>query len=409
MLSSLRRTCGTVAAKVTGSRARRPRRRRLELEALEGRQLLSLGNEVLVNTTTRNHQLHSDNASAANGLSVVVWEDGYSSTDHDIRAQMYNADGSKRGSEIVVENSAWYDSDPSVAIDATGNFVVAWSQQKSQQNMSTTDVVARRFDSTGAPRGGTFTITASPDPSSWKGTHPDVASDPDGNFVVAYTHTDFFTLDTDVYAQRYNSNATLLQTIPVATHLGQGENSPSVAVSRNGRFDIGYATSAGNVNLNRYSSVGGLLGQGVVAVGSAPSVAMDDGGNAVVAYQRLIGSNYDIKATRVNSTGGLSAEIDVRSSHGSDQSPSVALSRTGGAFVVAYSTTDPLGIPGNRTVEVAEINSADTVVALHNLPGHSDNLEAALSIDADGDFLLSYSGRIGSDFNIFARRGHLLG
>src|SRR4051812_8059359 len=51
----------------------RTRKRRPSLEALEGRQLMSLGVESLVNTTTRNAQFESDNASSANGTSVVVW------------------------------------------------------------------------------------------------------------------------------------------------------------------------------------------------------------------------------------------------------------------------------------------------------------------------------------------------
>lgn len=60
MLSSLCRTCGTVAAKITEARARRPRRRRLELEALEGRLVLSsLGPEFPVNTTTAAVQSHT--------------------------------------------------------------------------------------------------------------------------------------------------------------------------------------------------------------------------------------------------------------------------------------------------------------------------------------------------------------
>src|SRR4051812_50068627 len=97
-----------LAARNDTVRARRPRRQRPGLEALEGRQLMTLSPEFLVNTTIRNAQFFSDNASAANGTKVVVWADQFSTThlDNDIRAQMYNADGSKRGGEIIVEFSA---------------------------------------------------------------------------------------------------------------------------------------------------------------------------------------------------------------------------------------------------------------------------------------------------------------
>jgi hypothetical protein len=67
-------------------------RRRPFLESLEGRQLMSLGAEMIgpVNTTTRGAQSDSDNATNAGGESVVVWTDPYSATDLDLRAQRYN-------------------------------------------------------------------------------------------------------------------------------------------------------------------------------------------------------------------------------------------------------------------------------------------------------------------------------
>src|SRR3954451_21875349 len=89
----------------TASRAARARKSRPSLEALEGRQLMSLGVESLVNTTTRNAQFESDNASSANGTSVVVWTASFSNTDRDIRAQVYNANGSPRGPEIAVSRN----------------------------------------------------------------------------------------------------------------------------------------------------------------------------------------------------------------------------------------------------------------------------------------------------------------
>src|SRR5262245_38253156 len=124
------------APKAAESRPRRPRRQRLGLEALEGRQLLALSTvEFPVNTTTRNIQFSSDNASAANGIKVVVWTDQFATThqDNDIRAQMYNADGSTRGGEIVVEFSGLDQEHPHVAMDAFGEFVVVYEELRNGQ------------------------------------------------------------------------------------------------------------------------------------------------------------------------------------------------------------------------------------------------------------------------------------
>src|SRR4051794_4300172 len=88
----------------------RTRKRRPSLEALEGRRLMSVGTEDFgtVNTTTRNAQLGSVNATSPGGFSVVAWVDTFSDGvngrpfDLDIRAQLYDHSSNKTGPEIVV-------------------------------------------------------------------------------------------------------------------------------------------------------------------------------------------------------------------------------------------------------------------------------------------------------------------
>src|SRR5207237_7681383 len=111
----------------------------------------SLGAESLVNTTTRNAQFDSDVAKARNGMSVVVWTDSFSSTDHDIRAQLYDRSDQKLGPEIVVAGSSRDDVTPAVAMDPQGNFVVTWTQT---QPGGDTNVLAQRFGASGARLGG---------------------------------------------------------------------------------------------------------------------------------------------------------------------------------------------------------------------------------------------------------------
>ena len=60
---------------VSASRARRPRRQRLGIEALEGRQLLSLTLPFRVNGNPSNHELDLANATNVKGVSVVAWVD----------------------------------------------------------------------------------------------------------------------------------------------------------------------------------------------------------------------------------------------------------------------------------------------------------------------------------------------
>src|SRR5262249_21528616 len=118
----------------SASRARRQRRQRPGLESLEGRQLLSVNtNSFQVNSTQGIADHNSDTASSSSGIRVVVWEDVYrfNSKDHDIYAQMYNQDGSRRGGQITVEANNLFQTNPRVAMRSDGAFVVVWEENSS--------------------------------------------------------------------------------------------------------------------------------------------------------------------------------------------------------------------------------------------------------------------------------------
>jgi len=403
MLPVFRRNSGHPLAGFTRSRPRRSRTCELGLEALEGRVTLSLvGSEFLVNSTTRNAQFASDNASSSNGMSVAVWVDTYSNTDHDIRAQLYNSSGLRAGQEILVDYTTIDSGEPKVAMDSRGDFVVTWTNSLPGGN---SDVEARMYNSAGNPVTNIFAVanTGRPEHAS------DVAMDANGNFVVSYTF-DYSSSDQDIYAQRYSNTGQLRQIIPVATTT-HNESRSSVAMAPDGRFDIAYqyqySTSDDDIYLARYSAAGSLLGRTPIATSvaleRAPSVAMNNFGDAVVAYTWQSGH---IKAKRVSSSGLVGGEIDVGTTMNTS-GPSVALSRTGRSFVVAY---DYLGIDYDQATHVTEVSASDTIVASY-FTGWDQN--PAISIDGNGYYFLTYSsnGRYlasdSGDYNILGRFGHL--
>jgi hypothetical protein len=110
--------------------AARPRKYRLTLERLEDRLIPSVsptGPEFLVNnTTTLSFQRSAATAMDADGDFVVVWE----SPDGDaggVYAQRFNAAGVAQGGEFLVNTfTTGWQSSPAVAMDADGDFVVAW-------------------------------------------------------------------------------------------------------------------------------------------------------------------------------------------------------------------------------------------------------------------------------------------
>ena len=110
-----------------------------------------------------------------------------------------------------------------------------------------------------------------------------------------------------------------------------------------GRFDVAYQHDLSNtvvvVLASRYTASGGVLPGPFATSGGlneSPKIAMDNQGNAVIAYQTWNGSNWDVEAHRFSNTGVVGGEINVGSTSANEISPSVALEGNAGAFVVAY-------------------------------------------------------------------------
>lgn len=345
-----------------------PRRRQPSLESLEGRQLLTLGGEFLtpINATTRNAQFDSDTASSSNGSSVVVWTDTFGTNDRDIRAQRFNALGNKVGPEIVVSSSARDEGSPAVAMDARGNFVVTWTQTVGAD----TNVLARRFNTLGVAQGSIVNVGV----GTFRETDPDVAMDARGNFVVSYTRNTNNN-NPDIFAKRYNAGGQLLGVVNVAT-TSRAETRSSVAMTPDGRFHVAYeeefSSADHDIRLNRYSAGGVLLGATPIALTTAfdarPSVSVDNFGNSVVAWDR----GTSVLARRVSSLGVAGPEITLVSGATAARAPSVALKRGGGGFVVAYETF--FGGLRTRVAEVSSVNAITTFDAgLRSAPAVSIN------------------------------------
>src|SRR5262249_5802189 len=171
---------------------------------------------------------------------------------------------------------------------------------------------------------------------------PDVAMGADGQFAVSYT-LDYSASDQDAYVQPFTSAGGYLPAIAVANS-GKNERLSSIAMAPDGRFDVVYELQYGGSDMdvwaNRYSATGALLGSHGIAISTtfegSPSIAMNDFGDAVVAYEATVNGIHDIKARWLYSWGSLGNEISVTSTDSMELDPSVALSHNDNLFVVAY-------------------------------------------------------------------------
>jgi len=114
-----------------------------------------------------------------------------------IFAKRYDADGLAQGAEFRVAD-VWY---PVVAMDADGDFLVAWSGRDDTVAPYSNGVVARRYDSAGVAQGGEFVAN-----SFTTGTQvfPAVAMDADGDFVVAWQSEGQDGSEWGIFAQRFD-------------------------------------------------------------------------------------------------------------------------------------------------------------------------------------------------------------
>ena len=209
---------------------------RPSLEALEDRITPSLTLEsVHVNTTTALAQQDAAVASSTASNFVVVWTHSASSTNTDIRAQLFSNSGARiGGGEIVVASSTLSESKPAVCMDQYGRFYVAYTLQATPTN---SNIVVARFSASGGKLGTTYVSSTSQNEYD-----PSIACNRYGHFVVSYTR-DIASDNQDVYARLYDPTGVYQATLPVANSPSFDETRSSVARSMTAfNISIAYVT-----------------------------------------------------------------------------------------------------------------------------------------------------------------------
>jgi len=210
-----------------------PAVRRLECEVLEDRLLPSLtGAQLFANSLPAAAQAVV--ASAPDGRAVVAWTVEKTPADHDIHAQRFDASGHKVGPELLVAGSREDQYHPAVAMNARGDFVVAWVMTFFR---SDTDIDASVFRADGSR-------IADDVPVAWSYKaefDPSVSMNARGDFVVSYT-LQFGPADTDVKAALFDAGGIFARTIDVASTT-RAEGHSHVALGEDGSFAVSYTSN----------------------------------------------------------------------------------------------------------------------------------------------------------------------
>ncbi len=224
-----------------------------------------------VNTIGYASEMEPSVAADADGDFVVVWRSyQYDYPHHTIEARLFAADGTSGGPQFQVDPTKSYYPQPSVAADADGDFVVVWEDYRDYQDPGTAYgylIEGRRFASDGSPAGDSFQVD---DATGYANeSQPSVATDADGDFVVVWR--DFSDYQDPgapfgglIEARRFASDGTpaggSFQVGNAATGYAR-EDRPSIAANADGDFvvvwrDIQYYYTGSQIQGRQFTVVG---------------------------------------------------------------------------------------------------------------------------------------------------------
>lgn len=323
--------------------------------------------EIFVNTEETLDQTQAEVTGLADGRFVAVWTD-YSRTAPDtsggaIRAQIFNADGTKSGGEFLVNEGQTFATQSQPTVDAfdDGGFVITWSDSSgsagSGPDLDSYGIKARIYGANGQPAAPEFQVNTDytgPQESSY------VATLADGGFVVVWEDA------TTAY----------------------GDPTPDSVTMR--IFDADGTERAAPARAN--TSTDGTT--------SSTHVAALEDGRFVVTYQ-VFGSTLDtdsggILATVYNADGTVSVPeflVNDDQTPGNQTKPKVTGLEDGGFAVTWTDTSGALDGESGEAIAVRVFDasgSATTATLVANSTGTTSQEDSDIQALKDGRFLVTW-------------------
>ena len=345
-----------------------------------------------------------------NGNYVVAWTTDNGGTSRGVRLTLFDAAGTALSGEIQVNTFTANDQRyPSVAMEPGGNFVVVWSSDG--QDGAGTGIYAQRYDSAGAPQGAEFQINNT---TAGNQDRPQVAMDGSGNFVVAWTSDQGG--DLDIYARRYAANGSALgnEFLVNSVDVANDQDQPAIAMDSAGNFVVAWRTSSTldgsstGVFAQRYDSAGSTVGAAfqVNTTGAGaqlePSVAMNDGGAFVISWTSVNqdGSSNGVYAQRYNAAGvaqGGEFLVNTTTADAQDNS-SVAIDASGN-FTIVWSSNNQDGSSRGIYGQAYGFNGTPvgSEFRINTTTSNAQNLPVIAMRASTGDFVVAWEGESASD------------
>lgn len=381
-----------------------------------------LGPELVVNSYTTGSQSSPQVAADRTGQFVVAWASaGQDGSGSGIFGQRFDADDLPLGVEFQVNQYTTEEqTDPQVAMDGGGSFVVVWSSSPTRKTL----IQGRRYDATGQPQGGEFQVNSYTTlQSAWV---RDVAANEAGDFVVLWNYHTLPPLLESIGAsgQRFDAvgqsvGAPIYPGQQILVDGGIGPGADAVAATGPGEFVVAWRPChdlspwfmlCDDAAVRRYDAAAPVGAEFQVNTSTTLSVypdvdlAGDPAGNFVVVWnakEPYTGLNDAIFGRRFDAADApIGEEFRVNSATPSPPTGPVVATDSKGNFIVVWLAS---GIFGQRFAADGSRIGGEIPVSSYN--AGSPGLPSVAAGDF-GDFVVSWQsyGWDGSGAAVLARR-----
>ncbi|MBL7153669.1 MAG: hypothetical protein ISS79_08120, partial [Phycisphaerae bacterium] len=307
-----------------------------------------LGPEQQVNPDWHGEQTNPDVAVADDGTFVVTWTTDNDGDSYGVHARLFEADGTPVSDAFLVNTyTDGNQSDSEVAINpTTGEFVAVWASEG--QDGFGWGVYGQRFAADGTPVGDEFRVNTY---TNGDQSNPVVAMDADGDFVVTWqSYGQDQSWSWGIYGQRFALDGTAQDSeFQVNTYTNSTQQNPALGFKSDGSFIIVWDSDQDGSGHGIYAQE--FLSDGTREGGeflvntytsntqAGPAIAMDTDGSHVIAWHSYgqDGSVYGVYAQGYASDGtALGGEFRANTYTNYDQhTPAVAIGADGD-FLIAW-------------------------------------------------------------------------
>lgn len=388
------------------------------------------GKDYLINTETDQNQYFQDSTSLKDGGYVITWETGIDAIDGDgtaLKMQIYNADGTKRGAEKLVNSFGDGDQyEPKVASLANGGFVITWTTNNAGQDDADKAIKMQIFNADGSLNGAeklVNSVTVGDQDSA------NVIGLAQGGFVISWETPDAG--GQGIAARIFDDDgAELVAEFAVNSSSDFKQYNPAIAALKNGNFVVTWHTTRDPQTIDGDDIMARIFDKNGVEVKADfqvsthdvthqryPDIAALDNGNFVIVWrdnfsdQSGVGSS--VKAQIYDQSGNNlgAGEILVNTQGKYDQRTAAVIAIAGGGFVVAWTTSDTDQDGSNSAVKAQIFNSfgdkAGEEFLANSVTNGNQNYPSMVGLE-DGTFIIMWSsGDGGEDASGSGIRGQL--